>query len=149
MESASRDDGRNKRRERGMMPSALANSGEGGFAEAHFKFMAEHQTDDEFFPTALSALATCDRGRKDIGRVRGILLPINVVVIHAADHQRVRKRCRNWVKPAPGADQRRAAGSGDFVENPERNLHIVLLVAAEGAAHGIEEESFGLINRLG
>ncbi len=36
---------------------------------------------------------------------------------------------------------------GNFVENFEGNLHVVLLVAAQRAAQGIEQEALGLVDR--
>lgn len=52
MESAAGDNGRDESSERSVMPSALANTGKGGFAQPHFELVAEHHTDDQFLAVA-------------------------------------------------------------------------------------------------
>ena len=48
----------------------------------------------------------------------------------------------------PRADHRRRAAPGDFVEHFERDLHVVLLISAQRAAHGIQQEALGLVDRF-
>src|SRR5208283_3620722 len=121
-----------------MMPAALSDSREGGLAEPHLELMTEDEADDQFLAVAASALAARDGRGKNVGGMRRVLFPVNVVVIHATDHQRIRQRRRNWIHALPGADHRGRTRAGDFIENRQRNLDVVLLVAAQGAAERIE-----------
>src|SRR5579864_4860959 len=85
-----------------MMPPALANPGKGRFAEPHLEFMAQHKSDNEFLAARLGAFAPCYRSGENVGRVRGILLPVDVVVVHATDHQRISQRCGDRVNTFAG-----------------------------------------------
>src|SRR5262245_55373817 len=91
MQRAPRYEWRHERRQSSVMPPAFADSRKGRFAEAHFEFMAEHKANNEFLAIRLCALAAGHRGGEDVGGMRRILLPIDVVVVHAADHQRIRE----------------------------------------------------------
>ena len=81
--------------------------------------------------------------------MRRVLLPVDVVVVHAADHQRIGQRRRNRVHPLAAADQRRFARTRDLVQHFERDRYVVLLVAAKGAADAVEQEALGLVDRVG
>src|SRR5579871_6274110 len=112
------------------MPATLANTGERGLAEAHFEFVAENQTNNDFAAVAFRALAAGQSGRENVGRMRRILLPVDVVVIHAADHQRVGEGGGDGINLFPCADDRGGAASGSLVKDLQSNLDIVLLEAA-------------------
>ncbi len=135
MQRASRHDGRNKRRQRGMMPTALADARKRRLAQAHLELMAQYKSNDQFLAIALGALTTRHRGRKNIGGMRRILLPVNVVVIHAADHQRIRQRRRYCVHLLARTDHGRRPTPRDFFQHFERNDHVMLLVSAQRAAY--------------
>src|SRR5579862_5517080 len=104
------------------MPAALANPGERGLAEAHFEFVAKNKADDEFAAVALRALAAGQSDRENVGRMRRILLPVDVVVIHAADHQRVGEGRRDRINFPSCTDNRGGAPSGSLVEDLQSNL---------------------------
>jgi len=57
VERATRDDGRGEGGERGVMPAALADAGECGFAQTHLELVAEHESDNQFLAVAFGALA--------------------------------------------------------------------------------------------
>jgi len=116
-----------------MVPSALADAGECGLTQAHLEFVPKYKTDDQFSRIAAGAFAARQRCRKDVGGMGWILLPIDVVVIHAADHQRICQGRRDRVNMLAGADYCRRPVSCNFVENCKRDLHIVLQVAPERA----------------
>src|SRR5581483_12409245 len=111
------------------MPAALADSREGGLAQAHLELMSQHQADNEFLAIAPRALATSYGRRKDVRRMRWVLLPKNVVVVHAPDHQRIRQRRRNWIDAVSGTNNRCESTAGDFAENVEHDRYFVLLIA--------------------
>src|SRR5438270_5350475 len=120
-----------------MVPSALADARECRLTKAHLKFVPQHQTDDQFFSVAAGAFAAGQSRRENVGGMRWILLPIDVVVIHAADHQRIGQRCRDRIDTLAGADYSRRPVSCNFVENCKRDPYVVLQVAAEGASEGV------------
>ncbi len=130
----------------GVMPAAFADAGEGGFAETHFELVSEDEADDEFLAVALGAFASGHGGGEDVGWMRWILLPVDVVVVHAADHEGVGERRGDGVDLLAGADDGGGAAAGDLVQNLERDLDVVLLVAAESAAYGIEQEALRLVD---
>ena len=131
-----------------MVPATLTDSRKRCFAEAHFKLVAQDKANNQFTPVAVFALAAGHGCGKDIGGVRRVLLPIDVVVVHAADHERVREGGRHRIDALAGADYCGWSRAGDFVEHLERNLDVVLLVAAKRAADGVKQEALGLVNRV-
>src|SRR5438445_10391138 len=131
-----------------MMPAALANAREGGLAEPHFELVSQHEADDEFLAARLRALATGHRCGKYVRRMRLVLLPIDVVVVHATNHQRIGKRSGHGIHLLASSNHGGRTPPGDFLQHLERDLYVVLLISAERAAHGIEQKALGLINRL-
>ena len=148
MQRASRHDRRDERRQRRMMPAALANARKRRLAQAHFEFVAQHKSNNQFLAIALGALTTRHRRRKDIGRMRRILLPVNVVVIHAADHQRIRQRRGNRIDLLARADHGRRPAPGNLLQHFERNHHVMLPISTQRAARRIEQKALGLVHRV-
>src|SRR5579884_3668183 len=126
------------------MPASLANAGERGLAEAHFEFVAKNEADDELAAVALRALAAGQGRRENVRGMRRILLPVNVVVIHATNHQRVGEGRRDGINLFPCADDRGRPATGSFVEDLQSNFDVVLLKAAKSATERVEEKAFGL-----
>src|SRR6185437_4565119 len=108
------------------MPAAFANAGKRRLAEAHLELVSQDQADNQLLAIALGAFATRQRCRKDVGWMRWVLLPVNVVVVHAADHQAIGQRGRDWVDALARANHGRRTASGDLVEHLESDLHVVL-----------------------
>src|ERR1039458_4374565 len=119
-----------------MMPSPLTNARKRRLTKAHLELVTQDQADNQFLAAASGPLATRQRRRKNVRRMRGVLFPINVVVIHTADHQRVSQRGGDRIDSCAGANYCGRALSGDFAENFQSDLHVMLLVAAKGAADG-------------
>src|SRR5579872_1630038 len=140
---------RNECRESGVVPAAFANARESGLAEPHFEFVSQDNTHYEFVATRACAFAAGNRGGKNVGWMRRILLPINIVVIHAADHQRIRERRGNRINALTCPNDRRRTGRGGLIEHFESDLHVMLLKAAQCTAEGVEQESLGLVNGIG
>ena len=134
--------------QRRMMPATLANPRECRFAESHLKFVPKDQSYDQFAAIAFCAFTAGERRGKDVRWMRWILLPINIVVIHTADHQRVGKRGRDRINLLSRADHGRWSAACDLVQHLERNFDIVLLISTKRAADGIEEETFRLEHRI-
>src|SRR5436190_16279038 len=80
--------------------------------------------------------------------MRWVLFPIDIVVIHAADHQCIGKRGRDWINLFSPADHRRWPATRDFIDHLERDLDVVLLISAKRAADGIEEKTFPLVHGI-
>ena len=57
----------------------------------------------------------------------------------------MRRRDRTAIRADDGGE----AWPGNFVEDRESDLYIVLLVAAQRTANGVEEKTLGLINGVG
>ena len=148
MQRAPGDDRRNERSQGRVMPAAFANSGKRRLAEAHLELVSENESDDEFLAITPGALASGQGRGKNVGRMRRVLLPVDVVVVHAADHQRVGQRRGHGVDLLAGADHGGRAATGNFVEHLQRDLYIVLLVSAQRAAHGIQQKALGLVDRF-
>src|SRR5260370_23944744 len=126
------------------MPATLANPGEGGFAKTHFELVAENKTNDEFFAAAAAPFATRDRCGKNVRRVRRILLPVDVVVIHTADHEGIGQRRGNGIETAAAAEHGGESPARNFGENLEGNGYGVLVVATPRAADRVQKETFGV-----
>src|SRR5512133_643443 len=99
------------------MPAAFAYTGERRFAEALLKLMSEHQSNNQLASIALRALSARHGGRKDVGRMGGVLFPVDVVVIHAADHQGVRQCGVYYVHLPARADYGCRAALRDLFQN--------------------------------
>ena len=100
-------------------------------------------------PSLAGPLAARQRRRKNIRRMRRVLLPINVVVIHAADHQRVGQRRGDGIDPLAGANYRgRARARLSSPRTSRAILTSCCWIATERAADGIEQEALGLVDRV-
>ena len=148
VQHASSNDGRDKRRQRRMVPAPLANSRERRLAQPHLELMPQHQADNQLAPVAAGALAAGHRRRKDVRRMRRVLLPVDVVVVHAADHQRIGQRRGDRVHRLSRANDRRLARPGNLVQHFQRDDHVVLLIAAQRASHAVEQKALRLVNRV-
>jgi hypothetical protein len=131
------------------MPSALANPREGRFAQAHLKFVAEHQANNQFLPVPAGTFTARNRRRKNVRRMRWVLFPVDVVVIHTPDHQRIGERCRNRIDAPPAPDYGCESDRRNLVENVQRDLHIVLLISTNRAPEGVKEEALRLVDSVG
>ena len=127
------------------MPPALANARKRGLAKAHFEFMAEDEPHNQIFPITSCAFTTCERGGKNVRRMGRVLLPVDVVVIHAADHERVGQRRRDWIHALACTNYGGRTRTGYLVEHFEHDLDIVLLIAAQGATDRVEQKALGLV----
>src|SRR5258708_26688815 len=85
MHGADRDDGRDILGQSSVVPDAFANSGKRRLTEAHLELVRENKSHDQLFAITFRPLATGQGGRENIRRMRRVLLPVNVVVVHAAD----------------------------------------------------------------
>src|SRR4051812_48992413 len=81
-EGASGNDRRYEGGKGRVMPATFADTGECGFAETLLEFVSEDEADDEFATIGPSAFTSCDGGGKDVGGMRRVLLPVDVVVVH-------------------------------------------------------------------
>jgi hypothetical protein len=121
-----------------VVPAALADAGEGRLAQPHLELVSEHDAEDQV-PARLSGpLPARHGGGDDVRRVRRVLLPVDVVVVHDADHQCVEQRGGDRIQPLARADDGGGARAGVLLEHLEGDLHVVLLEAAERAAQGVQ-----------
>ncbi len=142
------DDRRDESGERGVVPTALADAREGRLAKAHLELVPQDDADDQLFSTGALTLGAGERRRDDVGRVRRILLPVDVVVVHHPDHQGVGERGRDDIRLPAAADHRRRALPADLVQHLERVARILLNVSTQRAADRVEQISARLVHRL-
>src|SRR5579862_5831541 len=128
------------------MPATLADARKSHFTETHLELVSEHQSDDQLTSITARPLAGCDCGRKNVGGVAGVLLPVDVVVVHAADHQSIGERSRYRIYLLAAADQGRLTRAGDLIQNFQRDIHFRLLITTESASHAVEKKTLRLID---
>ena len=104
--------------------------------------MSESESHDQFAAVAPGALGTSNRRRENVGRMRRVLFPIGVVVVHAANHQRVGKCRVTHIHFLARADNGCRTRGRNFIQHPEGDDDIMLLITAQRAADGIEQEAF-------
>jgi hypothetical protein len=109
--------------------------------------VAQHKSNNQFLAVAAGALATRHRRRKNIGRMRRVLLPVNVVVIHAADHQAFASDAETGSIFNP-CQSRSPARARQSLQHFERDDHVVLLISAQRATHRIEQKPLSLVHGL-
>ena len=81
--------GRDRRRERtqcGVMPAVFAHAGPAHFAKTHLNFVGNDRCENQILAAETFALAQRQRRRDEIAGMTWIGLPIDVVVIHGANH---------------------------------------------------------------
>ena len=93
IQHAPRRDRRGERAQRGVMPAVFANARPPDFAKPHLDFVGDDRRENQIFAAQSFAFAERQRRGDEIARVTRIGLPINVVVIHRADHVAIQK-CR-------------------------------------------------------
>ena len=134
-----RDDRRHERGERGVVPAALPDSRERRLAQAHLELVPQHDPHDQL-PTVLVRTLCARHGcRDDVRRVGRILLPVDVVVVHHPDHQRVGQGGGDDVHSTARADHGPGTVTRYLVEHFERDLGVLLLEAAERAAQRVQQ----------
>src|SRR5689334_7901216 len=115
------------------MPSALTDSRNRGLTQSTFELVSEDDSYDQLRAARIGAFTTTDCRRDYVGWVRWILLPIDVVVIHATHHKRVRQGCGNYIHLFAGTDHGRRAAARGLVQDFECDRYIVLTESAERA----------------
>ena len=86
IEHTTRGDRRCKRAERCVMPTVFANAWQSKFTKSHFDFVCDDRRENKFSPAESVCLAQCKWRSDEITWMAGVGLPIDVVVIHRADH---------------------------------------------------------------
>ena len=76
--------------------------------------------------------------------------PIDVVVIHRANHVTIQKSCVDWIGLKAGDECRCfSISAAHRAIMFEQNLRVFLLTSTQGAADGIEPEQFRRLNCFG
>ena len=127
-------DGRNKSSQCGMVPSALTNTWNRRLTQAHLELVTENDSGDQLLSAQSRAFSDRHGSRNNIGRMRGVLLPVDIIVVHHPDHQRIGERSRDDIGPLSGADDRRRAGSPDLLQHLQRDMDVLLPVSPERTA---------------
>ena len=136
--------GRDRRRERAqcrMMPAVFAHARPADFAKPHLDFVGDDGGENQILAAESFAFAECQRRSDEIAWMTRVGLPIDVVVIHRADHVAVQKRRIHRIGLEAGNKRGGSAiAAGHRAIMLEQNLGVILLAAAQRAADGIEPE---------
>ena len=74
------------------MPTVFAHARPAHFAKTHFNFVGDDGGENQILAAQTFAFTECQRRGDEIAGMAWIGLPINVVVIHGADHVAIQKR---------------------------------------------------------
>ena len=69
-----------------MMPAVLAHTRLSNFAKAHFDFVGDDGRENQIFAAEPFAFTQRERSSDEVAGMTRIRFPIDVVVIHRADH---------------------------------------------------------------
>ncbi len=133
----------------GVVPADLAHAGVGDLAQTLLELVGEGDADQQIASGTAGTLGRRHRRRDQIGGVRRVLFPVNVVVIHHPDHQGVEKRRRNRVPELTGHQDPAIPRAGCFGEHLAGDVDVVLLCTAERTADRVHQVSLGLVDDLG
>ena len=86
IQDAPRRDWRRERAQGGVMPPIFAHAGPAHFAKTHFNLVGNDRCENQILAAETFALAQRQRRRDEIAGMTWIGLPIDVVVIHGANH---------------------------------------------------------------
>ncbi len=136
-------DGRGNRHQRGVMPAALADARPGDVAQPLREVPAHDQRRQQLAAVQAPELGEDERAGRQVGRVRGVLLPIDVVVIQRPGHQRVEQAGGDGVHLFAAADDGARAGLVEGAVVRAEQLHVVNLRPAERTAEGVEQKPLG------
>ncbi len=95
-------DGRGGGGQGGVVPADLADAREAHLAQPLLELVGQSDPDQKIAARPAGALGGGHGGRDDVRRVRRILLPVDVVVVHHPDHERVEQRCRHGIPAFAG-----------------------------------------------
>ena len=127
------------------MPAVLAHTGSPDFAKAHFNFVGDDRRQNQIFAAESFAFTERERRGDEIARVTRVRFPINVVVIHRANHVAVQK-CRIDRIGFETGDERRGfapAGGGTGGHRAvvfQQYFRVILLTSTQRAADRVEPE---------
>jgi len=128
------------------MPPDFAHAGCGGQTETHLELVADQDPDEEILAAAPLVLGRSQRCRDDVRRVRRILLPVDVVVIHRPDQEGVHQRGVPEVRHRAVADDRRLLSPAERLHKLISLLHVLVVEGGQRAADRVKQESLGLLD---
>src|SRR5712692_2386271 len=132
-----------------MMPTIFAHAWPTDFAKAHFNFVGDDCGKNQILSTQAFTFTECERRSDEIARMTRVGFPIDVVVIHGADHVAVQKCGINRVGLEAGDERGGAAVAAALATGRVRrgghrtvmlqqNLRVILLTASKSATDGVE-----------
>ena len=139
IQHATRRDRRSERAQCRVMPAVFAHTRPADFAKTHFNFVGDDGGENQILAAQSFAFAQRQRRGDEIARMTRIGFPINVVVIHRADHVAIEKRRIDGIGLEAGNERGGfavAAAHGAIMF--QQNLRVFLLAAAKGAADRVE-----------
>ena len=140
-----------KRGERCVMPTVLANTRETELAQTHFDFIRNRGSEQQVFAAEPEHFSKRERSRDDVAWMAWIRLPIDVVVIHRANHVIVQERRINSIRLK--TSHKRCAWTVTFVTLCghrsivcEQDVSIFLTATTNRAADRVKPESLARVD---
>ena len=125
------------------MPAVFAHTRSADLAKAHFNFVGDDGGKDQILAAQTLAFTKGKRRGDEIAGMTRIRFPINIVVIHSADHVAIQKCSIDRVRfesrdEGGGAAVASALATRHGAVMLQQNLRVILLTAAKRAANGIK-----------
>src|SRR6266481_4817358 len=122
-----------------MMPAIFAHTRPSDFTKAHFNFVGDDSGENQILAAETLAFTQCQWRGDEIAGVTWICFPIDVVVIHGADHVPIEKGGIDRIGLKAGHQNSSAAiATAHRAVVFQQNPSVILLTAAKRAADGVE-----------
>ena len=103
-------------------------------AKPHLDFVGDDRREDQIFAGEILAFAQRQRPGDDVARMARVGLPVDIVVVHRADHVRIHERRVDGVGLEAGNERRARPDrriAGHLAMVVEQDLRVLLLAAAQ------------------
>src|SRR5438876_6077033 len=121
------------------MPTVLTHARSPDFTKTHFNLIGNDGGENQIFAAQSFAFTERERRSDEIARMTRIRFPIDVVVIHGANHVTIWKCCIDGVRFEAGHKRRRfAVTTANRAVMFQQNFRVLLLTATERTAYRVE-----------
>src|SRR5438132_14371039 len=127
------------------MPSIFAHARSAHFAQTHLDFVSDDGGENQILATETLGFTQCEGRSDEITWMTWIGFPIDVVIIHRANHVAIEKRRIDWISLEARHECSGSAFSpalarrgGHRTVMLQQNSGVILLTTAERATNGIE-----------
>ena len=124
------------------MPASLADTGDSEFAQAHLDLVGDDNRRQHVGAVFARVFPGRERRRYDVARVRRVLHPVDIVIVHYADQKTVDERRLDQRSLLAGPDDGRVVVATEKLEYPPVHFGVFLLQTAQCATHTVKYEPF-------